>query len=211
MLGRGQQFGLEAPLKAKALGYEFTHKSFFEYFVAKYLFLWGDKNHATIVTDALMRLNTRSLQEEWEILVFVVEGCQAQSQQAFTEPLFDVVLASRQDATKVQAASNAATLLNAMRVNFGGRDLSGVQIQGANLSNAMLNHTSFSYANLENVSLRGSFLYGTNLTHANLARASFGELPTLPLKFDVNFITYSSDGHYLVVGNGNKGVQLYFD
>ena len=79
MIGRGQQFALGSPLKAKALGYEFSHKSFFEYFVAKRILRLVEKDHASAVRQGLDLLNTRPIQEEPEVLDFLVEGWRAET------------------------------------------------------------------------------------------------------------------------------------
>lgn len=204
MLGRGQQFGLEAPLKAKALGYEFTHKSFFEYFTAKRLLQWQDKEHSLIVREALIRLNTRSLQEESEVLVFAAEGWRVQSCQALIAPLFDVTLASRENAAKTQAASNAATLLGTVRVPFSGHDLSGVCIPGADLSNTVLDHTNLSNTNLTGVNLSNTWLRNTNFRYAQMQNVQFSEQPYLKHESTINAISYSHNGKLMATASDNK-------
>ena len=92
MLGRGQQFGLESPVTVKTTGYEFRHKSFFEYYAAKHLLqLIQYVDPQMIQTQEISVLNGRAIQEESEILTFWYEGWKWQHHRSLIEPFFKVI------------------------------------------------------------------------------------------------------------------------
>ncbi len=193
MRSRLEQFSAGSPLKRRELSHEFSHKSFFEYFMAKHLVLLREKEEIAEIIKSLHCLNTRSLQEEPEVLSFWVEGWREAQTRVLIEPLFGIVESSRKDNSIAQASSNAATLLAVARVSFSGRDLSGVCIPGANLSGAVLSHTSFKGSDLRKVKLKGCYLSDADFMDANMRGISFGEYPTLNLESAVQCVAYSPD------------------
>ena len=202
------QFESDSPLKVRAESLEFSHKSFFEYFAAKRLIRMMQKAPQLALHEGLQLLNSRSLQEEPEVLRFWIEGWESSETRILTEPLFEIVRASRENALLFQAASNAATLLAAVRVPFSGRDLRGVEIPGADLSGAICDHTNFHGANLKGVNFSQSFLGSANLMKANLTGVKFGEYPTLKVEGKVNCIAYSKDGRHLAMGLGGDNINF---
>ena len=100
---------------------EFTHKSFFEYFLAESIL--GLKNP----DEASLRLNTRPIQTEPEVLSFLRDAYRTPSEQKrmkdLEEVLWGVIERSKTDSSIAQASANAATILNAMGVSFAGKDL----------------------------------------------------------------------------------------
>ena len=202
MLGRGQQFALGAPLKARALGYEFTHKSFFEYFVAKRILNLATLDQAFAVKAGLDLLNTRPIQEESEVLDFLGEGWSEEIAKILTPIFFEMMKTSRRNSQIKQSSANAATMLNHCRVSFNGKDLSHVHLPGADLSQARLDNTNLHGAQLQNVTLRQAFLRETDLTHADLTGANFGEFPSIKCNSSVDCVAYSKDGEYLAMGVG---------
>ena len=208
MRKRCEQFEEGLPLKRRAFGYEFTHKSFFEYYAAKRILQLAEKEERKIVNAGLELLNTRPIQAEPEILGFLVEMWWDAKGQTLVEPFFQVIHTSRTDKTLSQAAANAATILNAARVSFMGRDLQGVQIPGADLSQAMLDNTCLHGANLQNVTLSKAFLRETDLTQADLTGAKFGEFPSIQCENSIVCVAFSQDGKFLAIGVGNT-IELW--
>ena len=212
MDNRLSQFQMGSPLKEHSGSYEFTHKSFFEYFSAKHLLKSTKADPQGITTTYLSLLNLRSLQEEPEILAFWQEGWEAKNR-VLIEPLFEVIKVSKDNEKIAVAASNAATLLNKVRIPFAGRDLTGVHLPYADLSAGLLDHTIFYRSNLQGVNFSRAFLRSTDLREANLTNVTFGELPGLPMKGEVHCLVYSPDGQWLAVGlrnwGGNGTIELW--
>ena len=219
MMNRLQQFEAGSPLKRRIAGYEFTHKSFFEYFCAKHLLQLIKYEPQKIWNRGFLLLNKRSLQEESEILTFWNEGWEFAQHNCLVEPLFEVVQASKGDSkpTVAQAASNAITLLNAVKIPFTDRDLSRVQIPEADLSGALIDHVNFRGANLQKVKFHRAFLRETDFREVNLEGAMFGELAKLNLnksfyvwdrEYRIQHIVYSEDGKWLAIST-NRDARLW--
>ena len=208
MLSRLHQFQGGLPLKEKTLGYEFSHKSFFEYFVAQRILNLATLDQALAVKVGLGLLNSRPIQEEPEVLDFLVESWADEKNKILTPVFFGMILASRQNPQISQASANAVTILNACRVSFTGKDLSHTYLPGADLSYAMLHQTCLHGANLRNVSLSKAYLRETDLTKADLTGARFGEFPSLKLKDKINCVAFSKDGKWLAIGVG-KTIEVW--
>jgi WD40 repeat protein/serine/threonine protein kinase len=220
MLKRVQQFEAELTTKVRGIDgdkrYEYSHKSLFEYFMAKRLVMLKDSDW--IVKEGIRLLEKRPIQEEREALAFWEEGWGIEEVNRLKEPLFEIIKASRHDGseTQVQASANAATLLAAAHVPFSGRDLRGVRIKGADVSNGVFHHTCLYKADLQDVILHRVFLGNADLREANLQRTNFGEFSSLKFESSVRSVTYSQDGVQMAVGleNGHialckKGTQAY--
>jgi WD40 repeat protein/serine/threonine protein kinase len=210
-LKRVQQFEGELPMKVRSSEedkrYESSHKSLFEYFMAKRLHML--KNSDTIVEEGLQLLQARPIQDEKEALVFWEEGWGEEEVNRLKEPFFEIIKASRQDSNITQASANAATLLTAAHVPFSGRDLSGVQIKGADISNSVLHYTCLYKADLQDVALHRVFLGNADLREANLQGTNFGEFPSLQLKSKVQCVSYSKNGLQMAIGLANGAIELY--
>ena len=212
----GQAEG-ELPLQLRGEGseqrYEYTHKSLFEYGMAKRLLLL--RNSPNIVEEGIKLLNNRKIQEEPEALQFWQEGWKVPSSEgmtagkAFIEPLFALITESRDDETIQQASANSATLLAQAQVAFSGRALQGVRLPGADLSGALLSHTCLEGAQLPGTILREAYLGNADLRGANLSDVSFGQYPSLKCKSQVYCLGYHPAGTQLAVGLEDGNIELY--
>ena len=127
----------------------------------------------------------------------------------FKEKLFEIVYASREDASVEIASANAMTVLNRARVSFSGLDLHGVRIKGANLSQGMFDSVDFRGADLRGVDLRQGWLRNTQLAGAQMAGVIFGEKPYMNAGSGVFSITYSPDGRTLASGSMDGKVRIW--
>lgn len=215
MLLRLQQFKAGSPLKIKNNKFfEVTHKSFFEYFSAKRIVELREQDPKFIIEKGLMLLNRRPIQEEPEILHFVSEAWQEPETQLLKKPLFKIIKHSKSERLPgdikkevVQASANAATLLNACKVPFSGKNLSFVRIWGADLTYAILDNTNFEGADLTRVTLFGVWLHNINFKNAVLKDVLFDEHPPLFLDISVSMCCYSPNGQILAVAGDN--IQLF--
>ena len=201
------QAEVELPLKCRRQQYEYSHKSLFEYGVAKRLLLL--KNSPNIVDEGIALLNSRKIQEEPEVLQFWQEGWKELGSETLIEPFFAIIIRSREEETLWQASANAATLLAKAEVAFSGRPLQGVRLPGANLSGALLSHTSLAGAHLLNANLGRVYLGNADLRDANLSNVDFGQYPSLKCKADVHCLSYNRAGTQLAVGLRNGDIELY--
>jgi WD40 repeat protein/serine/threonine protein kinase len=200
MLSRLQQFERGSPLKNKVLFFDFMHKSFFEYFVARRIL------QLKTFQEGLELLNYHSIQTKPEVLEFIREGWRIYPSKVLEEALFNVIEHSRQNVDIAQSAANAMTILNLAKVSFSGRDLRGVCIPGADLTNAILDNTNLENADLTGVTLCGAWMHNTNFKNAQLKDVLFGEYPTL-FPETVSMCSYSPDGRILAVAGNN--IQLF--
>ena len=206
---RSQQFQQHLPLKHKAFGYEFSHKSFFEYFTARRLALVNQSSDPK--AEGLVLFNTRSLQEEPEVLAFWREAWQSHVLTSVIEPWFELIAQSRQDDKIIQAASNAATLLARARVSFSGRDLHAIHIPGADLSGAILYNSNLSHADLTDVNLRQAILEESTLSQAVLRNIQFDEQPFFRGESDDPFqcLCFDQKGELLAVGSARGWIHIW--
>jgi WD40 repeat protein/serine/threonine protein kinase len=206
-----QQVEAELPMKLRGDGigkrYEYSHKSLFEYGMAKRLLMLKDSD--SIIKEGIRLLGGRPIQAERESLVFWEEGWGGEEVDKLKEPLFEIIKASRHDSNLTRASAGAATLLAAAHVPFSGRDLSSVRIKGADLSNAVLNYTCLYKADLQDVVLHSVWLDSTDLREADLQGADFGEFPSLKFESVVRSVSYSKDGMQMAVGLEDGNIELY--
>ena len=208
---RVAQFESTMPLKLRREGkkkqYEYSHKSLFEYGVAKRLLLL--QHSPTIVGEGIGLLNRRKIQEEPEVLQFWQEGLKEPGSKALIEPFFKIITRSRQDETIQQASANAATLLAQAGVPFSGRDLQRVRLPGADLSGALLSYTNLAGAQLPGAHLKEAYLRNADFRGANLSSVDFGQYPSLKCKAVVHCLSYHPAGTQLAVGLDNGNIELY--
>ena len=208
---RVNQFEAELPLKLrgerKEKHYEYSHKSLFEYGIAKRLLLL--KNSPNIVKEGVSLLNSRKIQEDPEVLQFWQEGWKEPGNQALIEPLFEIITRSRDEEAIQQASANSATLLAQVGVAFSGRPLQGVRLSGADLSGALLSHTCLEGAQLSEVLLKDAYLRNADLRRANLNGVDFGQYPSLRCKSTVYCLSYHPSGTQLAMGLKNGNIKLY--
>jgi len=214
IMKRVQQFESELPMHLRGEGlekrYKYSHKSLFEYFIAKrILMLKNLKNNDSIIEEGIRLLQGRPIQAEKEALNFFEEGWGEDESNQLKEPLFEIIKASRYDSNITQASANAATLLASAHVSFSGRDLSKVRIKGADLSDAVLSYTCLCKADLQDVILHRVWLESADLREANLQEAKFGEFPHFQYESGVECVSYSKDGLQMAIGLYNGSVQLY--
>ena len=81
-----------------------------------------------------------------------------------------------------QASANAATMLNACRVSFTGKDFSHVQFREQIYRKRCWITPVFMGPTLQNVTLSKAFLRETDLTKADLTGVRFGEFPSMVCK-----------------------------
>ncbi len=104
--------------------------------------------------------------------------------------LFAVIERSKTDPGVATASANAATVLNACRVNFSYQDWYKVQLPGADLRYALLAHSDLRGANLRGAIISHAFFYQTNLGGADLRDVRWGEWPRLQCDTPVNTLAY---------------------
>ena len=123
----------------------------------------------------------RRIQAEPEVLLFLAgyyRGGSSQSR-ALVACLFAVIARSKGNACYGQAAANAVTILNGLRVSLGHRAWRGVHLRGADLSYGRLVGTDLREADLRGVNLSHGCLNQVRLAGARLDELSFGEWPKL--------------------------------
>ena len=215
----------ELPLQLRGEGkekrYEYSHKSLFEYGMAKRLLLL--QYSPNIVQEGIQLLNSRKVQEEPEAIRFWQGGWKSPAgvyprlrsgeamtgSQTLIEPFFEIITRSRDEETIQQASANSATLLAQAEVPFSGRSLQGVRLPGADLSRAILSHTSLAGAQLPGCLLGDAYLSNADLQGANLTGVDFGQYPSLECKKQVYCLAYHPAGGQLAVGLEGGDIELY--
>ncbi len=104
---------------------------------------------------------------------------------------------------KIQASSNAATILSAAKISFSGRDLQQVNISGANLSGAIMDNVNLEGANLRDVKLNGAWMPRAKLKYANMVGISTDILVYKQFKDIVYSCAYSTNQQYFAAATGN--------
>ncbi|MDX2164474.1 MAG: NACHT domain-containing protein [Gammaproteobacteria bacterium] len=168
------------PLCCEAFTYSFYHKSFYEYFVARYFFenLGLDQEEETSFLEEFIRLsesdfNLKLIGSEPEITRFLAEMLPEKLQASAR--LRKIVGASKQHSQVAIAASNAVTVLVAAQVSLAEENLEKVNILQAQLTGAMLQNASLGGANLSGANLSLSTLNGVDCRGAILKDIEFGE------------------------------------
>ncbi|KJU85826.1 repeat-containing protein [Candidatus Magnetobacterium bavaricum] len=180
--------------------FTFMHKSYQEYFAAR----WIKRAISEGSEDAIDALNRRLLTGESAIIAFLSEMV------GDNGALLNILKESKTNSAIETAASNAATILNARRFCFSGHDLSGVRIPGADLSCVVLDRMDLSKADLRDVSFRKAFLRDTNLTGSRMEGVEFGEMPYLQgHSKDINSVAISPDGTKIVSGSADKTLRIW--
>lgn len=112
---------------------------------------------------------------------------------------------------KIQASSNAATILSAAKVSFSGRDLKQVNISGANLSGAIMDDVNLEGANLRDVKLNGVWMPKANLKYANMVGISMDILVYKQFKNVVCSCAYSTTQPYFAAAIGNDIIVYHLE
>lgn len=229
--------------------FKFLHKSVMEYFIARSIM--QSLLHTPNILDALIDsdgqdqgLNRVLLTKEEGLLERFAEfvllyipnralkrdypDYEQSRGYRFQAILDQIVQASKESPEIANAAANAMTILNRVRMvnlvsgdrlenrlNFSDNDFSDIQIPGANLDGADLGRASFRGANLAGASLRQTKLISVQCQGANLADVEFGEhaiWQRLPNKVSC-LATYYPDAEHLqwLVGCWDGYVYRYDD
>ncbi len=214
---RLKQFETGALLRHKALHYEFSHKSFYEYFIA--VRLWRLLNEEVETLAKFWKV--RPLTEERPVIDFLVEFYQTNrpvqsfetkesASQQSEDKLFQLIDYSKQHKEIAQASSNAATTLNAVGIAFTGRDLSEIAIPGADLTNAIFDHANLEGADLSGVNFSLAWLAFANFKGANLKDVQWGEqVDWLGHRGAVNAVVLSPDKKTLASGGADGDIRLW--
>lgn len=199
------QARLACPLKTEGQAYSFIHKSFFEYFVADYL--WRALiAQGAISSNALEVWNHRYLTEEPGILAFLAERLtHASNRVELEDRLLEMVLASRNNPRVAKAASSAITLLNQVHFAFYRRvpnkDLTHIHIPYADLSSAPMMGLDCSGMNAREVNFHDVALVGGKLCRADLNKARFLGVQS--------FILSESEVHAMLLHPTRPGIVVY--
>jgi WD40 repeat protein len=185
--------------------YEFIHRSFHEYYVARYLI---DKIFPGFYSSVTQDhpFNQKSLVNQPGILEFL--ACFISGNQSYIDRLFEVVRASAHEEIQ-QAAANAITILNVAGVSFSGMVLP-CRIPGADLRYAQCSGTDFTKAVLTRVNFTGALLFGTLFKEAQMKEVEFGEYASLKGHTgSVSSICFSPDSRMLASGSKDESVCLW--
>ena len=208
--------------KVISIRFEFSHKSIVEYLVAQRLRKELESYEEDLKT---LLLNWVLLREEPEIIARLAEmanefyepldfkisesGKSKAKKPGLKQILLNILLASKNPDIDIGiAAANAITVLNAARVIFNQKRLSGIRIPGADLSGIIADEANLSGADLSNVWLYRANLRAANLRKAKMNGVQFGEYPYLPIEGLCETCGYSRDGRFLAIGV-NKDIHLY--
>lgn len=152
-------------------------------------------------------LNQKLLNSQPAVIRFLADALE--DDPSLQTTLWGIIERSKQDASIAIASANAATVLNAARISFTGKDLRGARIAGADLSHGVYDSTDFTGADCRNVELRGAWLANSNFSRAKMQGVNFGELPYIKIEAGINCCSYSSDGRWLAIGSNDNNIYLY--
>ena len=205
MRAKGADFMLLSPLQQRGnTHWNFVHKSFYEYFVARFLLHLSSEPDFKSLAQCL---NSRNIQEEPGIIDFIAEISQGYYNQAafasLEQKLLELIPHSAKDQTLSLASSNAATILNRCNVSLSYQNWAGVQLPGADLSYALLAHSDLSNANLQKANLAQGIFYEANLEGADLRDVRWGEYPRLQMKEKVQAIAHHPTKPWIAIAQGS--------
>ncbi len=193
--------------------YSFIHKSFFEYFVAKYFYcelgLNRSHEHQLFQPEKVMdfNFNKKLIREEPSIVSFLAEMIQHNKKNH--SQLLEIVYLSRERPQISIAAANAITVVSRVR-SLSGEDLRNVNICGADIRGAILFRTQFDNANLEDVWLDDCFLAEANFENTQLLKARFDQNQYIKPS-SINVSADSPCGRYTasVSSSDDKSIQVF--
>lgn len=112
---------------------------------------------------------------------------------------------------ELRAASNAMTILNALRFSFSGLDLREIKVRGVLAEGGLFASTDLSGACLDSCQLARSVLTGCNLTSANVQCINLGKTcPDLIGHSNVvSDIVLSPDEQLVVSGSWDKKLKIW--
>jgi len=113
--------------------------------------------------------------------VLAVDSHSLQQDTSFQDYLWFLIEASKttqadlkKDKEVVTAAANAATILNAVRIPFSGRNLKGIRIPSADLSYGRLDSADLQDSDCQNVAFQSAWLANVNFTRAKMQGQAWG-------------------------------------
>ncbi len=207
ILRRYDQFSTGSPLKHKSSSWQFSHKSFFEFFVAKNIVRLKLMDEKSIFETAIALMNKRLFLEEPEVLNYLVEAW-PEINWKMIESFFQIIIHSSKNLSIGLASSNAATMLNRGQVSFTGKNLEGSQLESADFTDGKFDLTNFRNANLKKVVFDSACLKKANLSFARMAGVEFRELPELRFGASIKSFCLSHKGNLIAVIMGLE-VLLY--
>ncbi len=181
---------------------QFIHKSMQDYFAAKRCIDTLDAG----LGQSLALANNASWVGENSFLSFLSDEIIPEREQQ----LWAMIESSREQSNYAQAASNAATALNAAGIAFTRKDLHDVAIPGADLTNTILDHANLEGADLSGVNFSLAWLAFANFKQANLTGAIWGERADwLGHRGAVNAVVLSPDKTTLASGGADGDIRLW--
>ncbi|KAG0052444.1 hypothetical protein BGZ83_002610 [Gryganskiella cystojenkinii] len=203
---------------SKRNSYEFSHRSFLEYFFSRSIFdPQGNTDRPDLAATLALSLSTgssalvnhlicqRNLASEPSIIRFLADRVRLNSE--LEDQLYSIINLSKTNAVVGQAAANAISILIRAGVEFNGADLRGINIPGANLSGGHFDSAQLQGADLSSVNLSGAWLRMADLSGAQMTDVVFGEKPFLETP-ELQSCAISLDGKTLATGYFNA-IRIY--
>ena len=170
--------------------YEFIHRSFMEFFVAKKFAReieslsiedFGKERLTPEIANFL-----KAMVRNKEVLYRMIESIRGK---LFAEVQY--------------LGGNTITLLHLVGGNLSNKDFSNTVLAGANLEGATLEGSDFHGADMKGVNLNNTDLKETDFTNVNLEGASLGEFG------EIRSIAFSPDGKHVAVGRYNGDIKIW--
>lgn len=204
----------EGVILKKSDRYHFIDKSIQNYFIATKILEEIVNSDSKNLISILGRRNINS-----DIIEFILDRLDIITSEPAIEKLFKVIDETKNldkfhsvaNSKKIQASSNAATILNAAKILFSGRDLQQVNISGANLSGAIMEDVNLAGANLKDVKLNGAWMPRANLKHANMCGVSLDIVVYKQFKDVVYSCAYSTTQPYFAAAIGNDLIVYHLE
>ncbi|MFN7097699.1 MAG: pentapeptide repeat-containing protein, partial [Gammaproteobacteria bacterium] len=194
--------------------FHFFHKSILEYFAQRYMVagVKGNINQITFIEEAEQQKILSHYQTfnhrlaEPNLLRLLAE--QAKRDEAFKKQLPKIIQLSRECPEVAYAAANALTIWHYAGEVIGTLSLQGVRVPEADLSGAILHLADARGADFSGVNFRGAYLAGANFEGAVLADCQWNNLPKIQFQYPVTALVYSTDGNWLIVGDGGGNIHF---
>ena len=162
-------------------------------------------------------LNIKLLNNRPSIVNFLVDTIT--DYPVFQNHLWAIIEHSKIEPKVAIAAANAATVLNAAKISFSGKNLVGVRIPGSNLSFSLLDRAQLQNADLQGVDFQGSWLRNADFRGRADAKYLFRGGPLLGSRSSdssyhdftnrFRYCCYSPDGQWVALGCSNNQIYVY--
>jgi WD40 repeat protein len=191
------------PLRRIGDRYSFVHKSFLEYFAARYM--------VDAFTNRSAHEHTHIEPKDIVKSPAVVEFLQSifKADPTLKARLFDYINSSKEDSSAASIAANAITLLTVIKIPFSGMDLRKIKIPYAILDGGIFYKTDLRYADLRYTSMIKICLTEAKLNKAKMEGVIFDEYPFLKVEGSIETMTYSPDGKLMAIGTSDGHIQLW--